>query len=160
MPLGGLNTSKNWTQITREMREELRKWGITQYHMPYKGGSERLGSVTVIVTIKGQEKRITCDRFHEANWPERDYVAIKGAIRAARLADQRGLGSVFAQAYQLIALPDPDDPYYILGVNPQAGIEDIRYAYRKRVAEAHPDQGGSREMFERVIEAGQRLGVS
>ena len=34
----------------------------------------------------------------------------------------------------------PDDPYRILGVNPDAPTEDIRRRYRKLVAEAHPDR--------------------
>ena len=159
MTVGNLNTSKTWQQIQREVKEELRKWGIQDYHLPYKGDSERLGSVTLIIKRDGQEHRLTCDRFRTGNWPERNYTAILGAIRSVRLAEQRGMGNLFAAAAQLISLPDPNDPHYILGVTSDATQEEIQRAYWRKVREVHPDQGGRREELERVIEAGRQLGV-
>jgi DnaJ like chaperone protein len=35
--------------------------------------------------------------------------------------------------------PEPDDPYAVLGVSPQAEFEDIRSAYRRLMRENHPD---------------------
>jgi len=40
-----------------------------------------------------------------------------------------------------------------LGVSGDADIEEIRAAYRRRVKEAHPDQGGDEDEFKRVREA-------
>ena len=159
MKYGDLHTTKNWRQIQAELKDELRKWDIDQYLLPYKDDSVRRGSVTVTVIIEGDERRLTCDRFSDGNWPERDYAAILLAVRSARLADQRGIGSLVAQAAQLKSLPDPDDPYHILGVQPSAGIEEIRAAYKRHLLAAHPDQGGSRESLERVMEAGRRVGA-
>ena len=160
MTVGNLNTTKSWTQIDREVRDELRKWGLVDYHLPYKGDSQRLGSVTLIISRNGQEHRLTCDHFKTGNWPERNYAAILGAIRSTRLAEQRGMGSLFAAAARLISLPDPNDPHYILGVSPDASREQIERAYRRKVREVHPDQGGRREELERVLEAGRQLGVA
>ena len=159
MKHGDLHTTKNWRQIQAELTDELRKWEIDQYLLPYKDDSVRRGLVTVTVFIEGDERRLTCDRFSDGNWPERNYAAILLAVRSARLADQRGIGSLVAQAAQLKSLPDPDDPYHILGVRPSAGIEEIRAAYKQRMLAAHPDQGGSREGLERVMEAGRRAGA-
>lgn len=157
---GGLTTKKGWRQIGSELAEEFRKWGIDEYHLPYKADSERLGSVTVTVVISGQERRLTCSRFTDGNWPERNFHAILLAVRSSRLMDQRGIGSLLVEAAQLKALPDPSDPHFVLSVHPSADVETVRAAYRRKIVEAHPDQGGTREGLDRVMEAGRRLGLS
>jgi len=43
-----------------------------------------------------------------------------------------------------------DSPYEVLGVDPDADDEAVERAYRRRVVETHPDQGGSREQFQLV----------
>lgn len=45
------------------------------------------------------------------------------------------------------------DPFEVLGVDIDADDAAISRAYRDRVKEAHPDQGGSREEFMRVQQA-------
>lgn len=46
-----------------------------------------------------------------------------------------------------------DSPFDVLGVEPGADDAEIEAAYRERVKEAHPDQGGSAAAFRRVREA-------
>jgi ferredoxin len=41
-------------------------------------------------------------------------------------------------------------PYEVLAVDPDADADTLRRAYRRRAKEAHPDQGGSVEAFQRV----------
>jgi curved DNA-binding protein CbpA len=43
-----------------------------------------------------------------------------------------------------------ESPYEVLGVSPDADEETLNQAYRERVKEVHPDQGGSVEAFMRV----------
>ncbi|SEW20291.1 ferredoxin Fer [Halobacterium jilantaiense] len=43
-----------------------------------------------------------------------------------------------------------DSPFEILGVDPDADDEAVERAYRRRVMETHPDQGGSLEAFQVV----------
>ena len=50
-----------------------------------------------------------------------------------------------------------DDPFEILGVHPDADEAEIDQAYRRRVMETHPDQGGSARAFQRVKEAYERI---
>jgi len=63
----------------------------------------------------------------------------------------------------LAVIPPVDSPHEILDVDPGADDDEIREAYRRRVIETHPDQGGSAEAFQRVraayeaIEAGEEL---
>jgi len=53
--------------------------------------------------------------------------------------------------------PEIAEARRVLGVDPDADEEEIRRAYRERVKETHPDAGGSRESFERVQWAYERL---
>jgi curved DNA-binding protein CbpA len=48
-------------------------------------------------------------------------------------------------------------PFEVLRVDPDADEEEIVAAYRRRVKEAHPDQGGTTEEFQRVKEAYEAL---
>lgn len=50
-----------------------------------------------------------------------------------------------------------DDPFEVLGVDPDAGDADIDEAYRRRVMQTHPDQGGSARAFQRVKDAYERI---
>ena len=48
--------------------------------------------------------------------------------------------------------------YDVLGVMKDAGDADIKKAYKKAALQAHPDKGGSDEMFQMVNEAYKVLG--
>jgi ferredoxin len=50
-----------------------------------------------------------------------------------------------------------DAPRKVLGVGSRAGDDEIEQAYRERVKEAHPDQGGSIEEFRAVRTAYEQL---
>ena len=51
------------------------------------------------------------------------------------------------------------DPYQVLGITqPQAATwSDINRAYRRRLLQTHPDQGGTRDAFDQVQHAYQTL---
>ena len=44
----------------------------------------------------------------------------------------------------------PDDARRLLGVAPDASLEEIRAAHRRLIAKVHPDTGGSAELANRV----------
>ena len=157
---GDLHTTKTWRQIEQELRDEFRKWDIHDYLLPFQDDSVRRGSVTVTVYLEGEERRLACGRFTERNAPERNYCAILLAVKSARLAEQRGIGFLVAEAAKLKQLPDPNDPHFILGVQPSAGFGEVKAAYKRRIVQAHPDQGGNRADLERVMDAGRKLGVA
>ena len=46
-----------------------------------------------------------------------------------------------------------DYPYSVFGLKRSASEEDMKQAYRKSVLKAHPDKGGSNELFRKVQEA-------
>ncbi|MFO0576123.1 MAG: J domain-containing protein [Polyangia bacterium] len=49
-------------------------------------------------------------------------------------------------------------PYEVLGIHPNATIEEIKSAYRRCAREAHPDLQGDRERFQAVQAAYEVLG--
>lgn len=48
---------------------------------------------------------------------------------------------------------DPDDAFAVLGLTADASLSEVRSAYRERVKEVHPDQGGDERTFKRVRQA-------
>ena len=157
MVFGQLNTTKTWTELLGDLREEFRKWGIQDYVLPVHALCKAQGSVNVEFVLRGEWVTPQCSRWGpgEYKWLERNLCAIVVAIRAARMADQRGIGDIFAQVAQHLALPDKDDPYAVLGLEGRAAVSDaeLKAAYRVASKRAHPDQGGSAEEFLRVKEA-------
>ena len=163
MALGQLRTNKGWGELMSEVREEFEKWGVGEVRYPTKRDALASGKVEVLVHGKnGEWTEVKCDAFGGARGPEHNLCAIREAVRGARLADQRGIGSVLVAATKLLALPavvDANSPYAVLGVRPADGSATVREAYRRRVKETHPDQGGDPAEFIRVQAAGRELGV-
>jgi hypothetical protein len=46
-----------------------------------------------------------------------------------------------------------DYPYNVFGLKRSASDDDMKKAYRKAVLKAHPDKGGSNELFKKVRDA-------
>jgi len=46
-----------------------------------------------------------------------------------------------------------ETPYQILAISPMASQEEIKTAWRKLVLANHPDKGGNRELFEKIMAA-------
>lgn len=163
MPLGQLFTTRSWTDLRDELSNELRKWGIDRSDviLPAARESADRGYVELQFHFKGEWRTVKCNRFTgEVNGTNRNLAAIKESVKATRMADQRGIGATLAQVAELIALPDPNDPYRVLGLARTANKDAIKAAYRRAVQEAHPDKpGGSREKFDRVRRAAAALGI-
>jgi DnaJ-domain-containing protein 1 len=84
----------------------------------------------------------------------------RGRMGPEAAADSAAGGS------QREGMPPDDDPYDVLGVSPGASMEEIRAAYRRLVAQYHPDkvqhlgpefQKLAHEKFVAVQQAYQRL---
>lgn len=48
---------------------------------------------------------------------------------------------------------DRDYPYSVFGLKRSASDDDMKKAYRKAVLKAHPDKGGSNELFRKIRQA-------
>jgi len=74
------------------------------------------------------------------------------AVRAAVILAEARWGAIFARAEALkmaMAVKTPGRPHWaqVLEISPLASPEEIRAAYRKKAALAHPDAGGSVEVM-------------
>lgn len=162
MKLGNLTTNRTWAALMVDLKGELRKWGFNDFIAPNKTDSRNTGEVVVEVIGKdGQWHSLKCSRFGGGHGgPERNLCALVLAIEGYRKAEQRGIAGLFIEVAKLTALPSPDDPYHILGVAPGAGRDAVRTAYLRNIKTAHPDQGGTRQAFDRIRKAGEELGVT
>ena len=162
MAFGTLTTNRSWTDLIDDIIEEFRKWGVRRHDiiLPKFQESSNTGSVLIEFLWANDWKKVSCSRFGmEHKGPQRNLCALREVIRSTRLADQRGIGKLLADMSSLTALPDPNDPYTVLGVPPGSDTEHIKRAYHSVVKKAHPDTGGNREWFDKVQAAAQALGV-
>ena len=164
MVLGSMRTSKGWNELRSEVEDQFNKWGFTDILFPTKRDSLNTGEVVVLVKTRGGDwQELKCGAFAGGDGPEKNFCAIREAVRGFRLADQRGIGTLFADMSKLLALPEApaeDYPYSVLGVRKTDSPERVRTAYRARIKETHPDQGGDPDEFIKVREAGSALGVA
>ena len=69
-------------------------------------------------------------------------------------ADRDGAGDEYGPTGYGVAGRDPAAAAFAeLGVSAGATVEEVKSAYRRRVKETHPDQGGDEDEFKRVREA-------
>ena len=161
MTYGGMGRVVSWEQSKTDLREELRKWGVEKYALTTKKEAEEIGAVTVIFFKNGVSASPSCSRWGgEWQGPERNLRAIVGAVQSARLADQRGIGTLWAEIAKTLALPPGDDPYRVLGLTKEATPAEVRKAYLQKAQETHPDHGGNETDFRRIKEAAEKLGVA
>jgi DnaJ like chaperone protein len=74
----------------------------------------------------------------------------------ARVAEIFGLPEREFRALRARFVPEGRDPYAVLGVAPDAGLEEIRAAWRRQVRETHPDVMLARGVPEEAIRLAER----
>lgn len=52
---------------------------------------------------------------------------------------------------------DPTEHFATLGISDSASAEEVKAAFRKKALEHHPDRGGDRKMFEKCVDAKNRI---
>lgn len=80
--------------------------------------------------------------------------ALESEARVTR-SEMRRL-RLYQQAASARRRDEPTD-CEVLGVPPSATLAEVRAAYASRVKTAHPDQGGDRATYERLVLSYQRL---
>jgi len=45
------------------------------------------------------------------------------------------------------------NPWAVLGVGPEASLDDVKRAFRRKALKCHPDQGGASEQFQQLKKA-------
>lgn len=110
----------------------------------------------------GNDRVMALDQYQKIGCNLR---AIAKSLEALRGIERWGGGQILDRAFSgFVALPSPEmaggvDPYELLGITPEDSIEVRREAYRRARAKAHPDRGGSPEMYNQVRRAAEQIGV-
>jgi DnaJ-domain-containing protein 1 len=145
-----------------EWRAEIGNQHTKSNGLPLHNASPDDSGFVLRWTEDDEQFAVACDAYTRL----RDNVrAVYLWVHETRMRSQRPVEtgeSEFAAA----RLPHPDDvdpvagappPHVELGVTPDADEAVIRAAYKERVKQAHPDNGGSRAEFERVQRAREVL---
>lgn len=96
--------------------------------------------VAFYFNLDGRAHALACDRWDSV---QGNIAAIAAHIEALRGQERWGVADL-AQAFAgHVALPSPEQWWEVLGVRRTASIDEINRAWRERMRNAHPDQGGS-----------------
>ena len=100
-----------------------------------------------------------CDLYRDVRSNTR---ALYHCVKALRTIQRHGAPAILDQAFTgFKALPAPgqttgENWWAVLNVAPGAPFNVVKAAYRAKVAEAHPDRGGSDDAFRRIQDAWRR----
>jgi len=103
--------------------------------------------VAIYFKLKGKDTVLACDAWMRVA----DNVnAIAKHIEAIRGMDRWGVGTVEQVFTGYQALPAPEQWWTVLGLSSSATIEQIEAAWKQKIAECHPDRGGSHAQAARI----------
>jgi len=98
-------------------------------------------AVAIYFRRAGKDYVMACDRYLEA---EGNMRSLALALDAMRTLERHGGGVMMERAFEgFMALPAPLKPHELLGVPPDADEKTVRAAWRRKIGDAHPDQGGT-----------------
>lgn len=106
--------------------------------------------VAVYFDYKNRPVSFACDKWTSV---EDNIWAICLTIQAMRQIERSGASELLDRAFRgFDALPGPvaTSWWEVLGITQNAGIDEIKTAYRNLVRLHHPDVSGEREKFEQV----------
>ena len=167
-------------QVTRSkafgnILAELRGWdGVTDVQLesgaehqkrnpnkPYANASFDDPGVVVYFTKDGEQMAAACDRWDN---PRDNAQDLYHYLHETRMQELRGTVTAESE-YQKLRLPSGDEDavaaappaHMVLGVEPDASAKEIHDAWRERVKETHPDNGGTAEQVQRVHDAKEAM---
>lgn len=161
------------------IEEELEAWGAvldrvefaaTEYardpNVPHKSDDPDDPGVAVYFRRLEEDAdhgyALACDRWESLRDNAR---AISLYVRRKRLAERCEVATAESE-FSTAALPSGEEeaivatsqpPHEVLGTSPAPTVDEVREAFRERVKEVHPDNGGSDAEFRRVKEARDEL---
>lgn len=112
--------------------------------------------VAVYFQWRGKQMTFACDRWRKV---EDNVRAIGKTVEALRGIERWGASDMMERAFSAFeALPPPGGAvtlscWDVLGLHAGATRSEITAAYRRQARAAHPDQGGTREEWDRLQSA-------
>lgn len=155
-----LNELAKWDGVTDVQLDSGAEHTKRNPNKPYANASFDDPGVVVRFSKDGEDMAAACDRWDS---PRDNAQDLAKYLNETRMQEQRG--TVTAQSeYEKLRLPSGDDAtaaappaHRVLGVDRDASRSEVQEAYRERVKETHPDNGGTQEQFERVREAKEAM---
>lgn len=116
---------------------------VTLSGRPRSGQREPADSgVCIYFQLFRKPYAMACDRYKTV---ADNLAAIAAHVEATRAIERHGVASAAETLQAFQALPAPKRPHEILGVSATASETEVRSAWRRQIAEHHPDQGGSEQ---------------
>jgi hypothetical protein len=154
-----ISTQKSWSQTTREIDEEMRMWGVSNWNTNYPRGAIREGfsqteqDRTVELIYQKNGKSIKLVMGTQARAVDNLRVLFL-AIEAMRLNERRGIDKVLESAYKQLSTPmEIQNPWQVLGILEGSPIVVAEAAYKEKAKRYHPDAGGSNEKMQLINQA-------
>lgn len=128
---------------------------------PYANASYDDPGVTVRFNKDGEDMAAACDRWDN---PRDNAQDLYHFLHETRMQEQRGTVTAESE-YAKMRLPSGDEDaqaaeptaHAVLDVGRSAAESEVMDAFRERIKETHPDNGGSQEQFKRVKEAKEAM---
>lgn len=157
----------NLAKARDELMKEIQKLGgkmpilstnvpVKKDNLPYAGQKEPEDKgVAVYFMLYGRQYCFACDRWNKVG---DNIQAARHTIAALRGIERWGTGDMLQAAFTgFAALPNPENPYSILGLKEGATSDEVNAAYKALVKEHHPDKGGDPEQFNKIVNARVKL---
>jgi hypothetical protein len=171
-------TRNNHYEVTlsrafKKLEEELERLDVDDFRYsfdapsrevdgrPYKNAKPDDPAFLLRWTKGGEQFAVGCDAYSRL----RDNVRTVGLyVNEKRMMESRDVATGDSE-FSNLRLPAPDDVEArsgrrardVLDVRPHASREEIREAYREKIKEVHPDNGGTVEAFREVQDARDEL---
>jgi hypothetical protein len=85
-------------------------------------------------------------------------AAIAATLDAMRAIERHGGAEILDRAFTgFVALPSPEQPWQVLGVQMSASRSEIEQAYRRLAMQHHPDRGGNQDEMARINAAREAM---
>lgn len=107
----------------------------------------------VYFKLNKQDRCLACDRWNRV---ADNIAALAQHIDALRRIERYGVGTIEQAFRGYTALPEAaSDWWVILGLSPNATLEQVDAKFRELAFVSHPDRGGTHEQMARLSEARQ-----
>lgn len=113
--------------------------------------------VAVYWNVRGQKHQrcMAIDRYQRV---QDNLAAIGATLNAMRAIERHGGAEILDRAFTgFAALPAPEQPWQVLGLDSHATKDQVREAYRRLASDHHPDKGGDEQQMMRINSARDAL---
>lgn len=153
-----------YRRTASDLKQELEdRMGVETWRLEDVKGSGGDPGVVLRWTLDGDDYAAACDAYTQKGDNLR---ALYLWVHETRMRNQRPVVTA-EDEFAAARLPSGDqeealrveNPHEVLGVRPDASDAVVKAAFRQRKGETHPDSGGSKAEFQRVVKAAEMLGI-